>query len=217
MSDDILQFEDGGAAKRAEAVPWGLMAWTWAAVLIVPPLGMVVSVVALALMWRSRRFVTGLWVLVAGLFTAMALTVTIGLYLLHGMEVEARQNAQYRECRANVEALAGVLAAFIAEEGRAPASLDEIAARLPGGVIQRCPAHSGEGHGYIYVPGNYREGEGYRIILYDSEPRHNGCRVICRQDGRVEWFAEATFQQLLSNPADQIREAMRRRRERDGD
>jgi len=214
MGDDLIDFEDGAAELPKQAIPWGLITWTWASVLIVPPVGIVVSAAMLIVFWRRRRFITGLWVPAAGLFTSLALTVTLSLYVIHGMEIEARQRTEYLECRENVQNMAKALAAFIAENGRPPERLEEIAPALPGRKLPVCPAHSGSGTGYEYRPERFRAGEGYRIILFDSEPRHlthshlHGRRIICRQDGRVVSFAEETFEVLISRPADRVREAL---------
>ena len=208
-------FDLGGSPATAERiVPWGLLTWVWAAAVVLPPLGMLVSVWAFCRMYRHRRFLTGLWVPVAGFFTAAMLSAALVGYYVHGREIERRDAELYRECRGNVEAIAAAISRYVADNGRPPGSLDELdAARFPGGRLPICPAAvEGEGPGYVYRPDLYRQGDGYRIILYDSGPRHMGCRVVARQDGRVEWYAEESFVEILANPAEAVRESILRRR-----
>ncbi len=235
---ETVDFEEAHDSPGT-VVPWGILAWVWACVLAFPPLvliaaahilggppgliaavlscspGLGFSVYAIVRYGQERRFSAGLWVPWAGAFTSLALMAIIAGYMTKGKALEDRQRADYLGCYASMELIGQELTRYIAEHGDAPRSLEDLdMSAFPGGGVPRCAAHDGEGTGYEYVPANFCRGEGWQILLYDSEPRHlthshiRGLRLFCRQDGRIIGLAEETFEQLLANPAEAARNAL---------
>jgi len=98
--------------------------------------------------------------------------------------VTTQNKATTMSCQLNLRSIYQNLQIYGIENNQFPDSLEDIADWSGDSQLYRCP--DPEGQEYIYIPGQRLNSPTSNIIIYESEPVHNGGCNVLRVNGAID-------------------------------
>jgi hypothetical protein len=98
--------------------------------------------------------------------------------------VTAQNKATTTSCQLNLKSIYTNLQMYAIENNQFPDSLEEIVSWSGDSRLYKCP--DPDGQEYIYIPGQRLNSPGSNIIMYESEPVHNGGCNVLRVNGAID-------------------------------
>jgi hypothetical protein len=117
--------------------------------------------------------------------------------------IDAKHSAEAVQCQMNMRAIYQNIQMYALSNEGFPSSQQELVKWGGNTRLFKCSVDGGGE--YVYVPGQNRNMPATNILLYESEPVHNGRCCVLRLNGQIELLTPEELQQALTQTQASIR------------
>ena len=114
-----------------------------------------------------------------------------------GALVDTKRKALALQCQTNMRTIWRNLRIYEIEKESFPPSLETLADWGVDPQLFRCP--DSEGAPYVYISGRLQDSTGRNVLLYESNPVHEGLCNLLRANGEIEMLTPEQLQATLGN------------------
>jgi len=117
--------------------------------------------------------------------------------------IDAKYSAEAVQCQMNMRAIAQNIQMYALSNEGFPSSQQELVQWSGSTKLFKCSTP--DGGEFVYIPGQNGSMSPMNILLYESEPVHNGRCNVLRLGGQIELLAPEELQRALAQTRDAIK------------